>query len=463
MARRAWASMSPKASAEPMLLSWGVVPEMVLPAILSRLTLKGLGEKVGKDEVFDFFKRRADATVYNAANSPPLLPTLVGRVGVEGIVKGNRFAPNVENVKREQLPRSLVELAGDAGKALGGVTAGTITGIVGAIDANVSRDNGGQPQIPPDTRIANLPRPFPNVKPETGEDVLSMKALRSAAPATPVPSRSSFATSLPSLPVLPPASALPPAPAAPAVPAAPAIGVPVAVPPPVLLGGVDPRASAEAERLARDAAHAAERARNEAERVAREAERAARASAPVPSRGSMSPPSSFSPPVGLPASAPSVPIVAPMPALPVVAPAPPALALPKLPSEVSNVIPVLGSPAGVVQKATDFARANQGALALGTAVTVLGAAGAAAAVSRSRSGKKKSSSKKSSKSKASRSYSRRSKAKAKAPAKKRRREDRSGVTRSKYRGQPVYRTKNGRPYVILKSGPMKGMARFIPQ
>lgn len=143
--------------------------------------------------------------------------------------------------------------------------------------------------------------------------------------------------------------------------------------------------------------------------------------------------------------------------------------------------PFLGGAQELAEKAVAFAKENPVATTAG-GVALLGATAAGAdlargeqsairgAVSRVRSSRKRSGSKKKAKkakarkSRGSRKPMRRAKsAKAKAPAKKRRREDRSGVTRSRYRGQKVYRTKNGRPYVILKSGAMKGMARFIPQ
>lgn len=130
--------------------------------------------------------------------------------------------------------------------------------------------------------------------------------------------------------------------------------------------------------------------------------------------------------------------------------------------------PMLGipnaTPLGAVSKATEYVKANPGTTAavLGGATAVLGGGAALAVASRRKKAKKKAKKKAPVRKSAS---AKRAKARraTKKSGSKRRREDRSGVTRSKYKGQKVYRTKNGRPYVIRKSGPMKGMAKFIPQ
>lgn len=146
---------------------------------------------------------------------------------------------------------------------------------------------------------------------------------------------------------------------------------------------------------------------------------------------------------------------------------------------MTSTIPFLGAAQGLASSAVGFAKEHPGATAAAAGVAFLGGvAGAdlargesslirttarrASSRKRSSSKKKKAGSKKR-KSGARKPMKRAKSAKAKAPAKKRRREDRSGVTRSRYNGQPVFRTKNGRPYIIRKSGPMKGMAKFIPQ
>lgn len=157
-------------------------------------------------------------------------------------------------------------------------------------------------------------------------------------------------------------------------------------------------------------------------------------------------------------------------------PASPRVPSPSVPQVNVMTTPTLGtvggallgtvSQAGQMIKEHPVAAGALGATAVGVGT------GLAVAATRRRSSKKKTTKRKTStrrKSASSRKKSsgtkrrRASSAKARKPAKKRRREDRTGVTRSKYKGQKVYRTKNGRPYVIRQSGPMKGMAKFIPQ
>jgi hypothetical protein len=171
------------------------------------------------------------------------------------------------------------------------------------------------------------------------------------------------------------------------------------------------------------------------------------------------------------------PPVPALPALPSLPGPPEAPGRPSLPSfmssgdsSMSSVIGSIGGAlSGAIGQAGDAIRANPGAVigAVAGSAAVAGAvAGGVGLVKARRKKAKKSSPKrkaaKRASARASGSVKRKTKKRPKAKKSSRRREDRSGVTRSKYKGQKVYRTKQGRPYVIRKSGPMKGMAKFIP-
>lgn len=178
------------------------------------------------------------------------------------------------------------------------------------------------------------------------------------------------------------------------------------------------------------------------------------------------------------------------------APSTVAPAVPALP-EVPTMSPddsedgLLGAFTGAAEKvkstaarAKEFADENQGALLgaagavagaglIGAAVTTAvktGAAARAASAVRNAVSRRKSTSKAATSKKTGGKLTRKTNGKAKRAGSPGKREDRSGVTRSTYRGQPVYRHK-GRAYVIRQraertaSGHVlpKGSWKFIPQ
>lgn len=136
------------------------------------------------------------------------------------------------------------------------------------------------------------------------------------------------------------------------------------------------------------------------------------------------------------------------------------------------MIPLGSTVNAALDKVKATAAAHPTLTTVGGAAAVLGATAATVAVARAASKPRKASKKKASKRRASKKRGG-GKRRASRPASrtksghKRRtpKEDRSGTHRVKrtYRGQRVYLTKKGSPYVIVSSGPRKGRAKFIPK